>query len=113
MNKMKSFVKQFIAIVNGDDAEALGQKTLRQADSAFNSHIPSLEGDKIDLETEVEKAKEKLDLARVNNGKAISDRRLYISNLIEAQNGVVAAQEALEAHTAKIEFLKAQQALLD
>jgi hypothetical protein len=50
MNKTKSFVKEIVALLKGDDAEATGQKVLRQADSAFKTQIASLTGDTIALE---------------------------------------------------------------
>jgi hypothetical protein len=113
MNKMKSFVKEVVAILKGDDAEATGQKILRQADSAFKTQIASLTGDTIALEDKLEDAVEALRLARLNNGKVISDRNSYVRNLLDAKNNVTSAEEALEAHNAKLVFLKEQADLLD
>ena len=50
VSKTKSFVKEVVAILKGDDAEATAQKILRQADSAFKTQIASLTGDTIALE---------------------------------------------------------------
>jgi len=113
MNKTKSFVKEIVALLKGDDAEATAQKVLRQADSAFKTQIASLTGDTISLEDAVEDAKEALRLARLNNGSIISDRNNYIRNLLEAKNTLTKAEEALEAHNAKLDFLKEQAALLE
>ena len=113
VSKTKSFVKEVIAILKGDDAEATGQKILRQADSAFKTQIASLTGDTISLEDAVEDAKEALRLARLNHGQLISNRNVYISNLITAQNRLVDAEEALENHLAKLTFLNEQAELLD
>lgn len=113
MNKTKSFVKEIVALLKGDDAEATGQKVLRQADSAFKTQIASLTGDTIALEDSVEDAKEALRLARLNNGQLISNRTVYISNLLSAQNKLTEAEEALEAHAAKLVFLKTQSSLLE
>lgn len=108
MNKMKSFVKQFVAVVKGDDAEAQGQKVLRQADSALQSQVASLNGDTITLEDSVTSAKEALDLARVNNGQVIIDRSYYVRNLLNAKNKVTEAEEALKSHKEKIAFLESE-----
>jgi hypothetical protein len=113
VSKTKSFVKEVIAILKGDDAEATGQKILRQADSAFKTQIASLTGDTISLEDAVEEAKEALRLARLNHGQLISNRNSYISSLLTANNRLVEAEEALEAHTAKLAFLKEQAELLE
>ena len=109
----KSFVKEVIAILSGDNAEATGQKILRQADSAFKTQIASLTGDTIAFEDNVEEAKEALRLSRLNNGKLITDRSSYISNLLRAKNNVIDAEEALEAHVTKLDFLKEQASLLE
>lgn len=108
MNKMKSFVKEVVAIIKGDDAEATGQKILRQADSALKTQIASLTGDTIALEDAVEDAGEKLRLARVNQGNIISDRNMYIRDLLSAKNNFSEAEEALEAHIEKIAFLQGE-----
>ncbi len=112
MNTVKSFVKQFVAVIKGDDAQAQAQKVLRQADSALKSQIASLTGDTITLEDSVTAAKEKQVLASVNNGKSITDRAYYVSGLLTAKNSVTQAEEALKEHLEKITFLEAQLAAL-
>ena len=113
VNKTKSFVKEIISLLKGDDAEATAQKVLRQADSAFKTQIASLTGDTIALEDKLEDAKEALRLARLNNGQLINDRNSYVSSLLRAQNNLIDAEEALEAHNNKLQFLREQAALLE
>ena len=113
VSKTKSFVKEVVALLKGDDAEATAQKILRQADSAFKTQIASLTGDTIALEDRVEDAKESVRLARLNNGQTITDRNTYVANLLSAQNRLIDAQDALEFHLAKLTFLKEQAELLD
>ena len=110
---MKSFVKEVVAILQGDNAEATGQKILRQADSALKTQIASLNGDTITLEDTVEYAQENLRIARVNNGKLITDRNVYVRSLLEAKNKLTDAQDALEAHLEKIAFLQGEYDSLD
>ena len=111
--KMKSFLKEFVATVKGDSAEALGQKVLRKVDSALQVQIASLTGDIIGLEDTVETAKENLSLARINKGVLFTDGAAYIQNLLRAKNAVTEAEEALELHKEKIKFLKAELKALD
>jgi hypothetical protein len=113
VSKTKSFVKECIAILKGDDAEATAQKILRQADSAFKTQIASLTGDTIALEDKLEDAVEALRLARLNNGRVIGDRYGYVRNLLDAKNNVTTAEEALETHNAKLAFLREQADLLE
>ena len=111
--KVKSFVKEFVAKVKGEDAEALGQKVLRHADSALKRQISSLDGDTITLEDNLEVAKENQKLALINNGQNLTDRDLYVRNLLKAKNNVTDAEEALKLHEETIAFLKSQLAALD
>ena len=105
---MKSFVKQVVAVLKGDDAEATGQKILRAADSALKTQIASLNGDTISLEDAVQEATEGLALARINHGSIITDRNQYVANLLVAKNVLTDAEEALEAHNEKLAFLEAE-----
>ena len=113
VSKTKSFVKEVVALLKGDDAEATAQKILRQADSAFKTQIAALNGDTIALEDGVDEAKENLRLTRLNHGESIKDRNQYVRNLLDAQNKLTAAEEALESHLEKLKFLEDQQTLLD
>lgn len=111
--KVKSFLKQFVAIIKGDDAEALAQKVYRQASSALKTQISSLSGDTIQKEDAVTEAQEALAKARLNNGALISNRNYYVDSLFDAHNKVNQAEEALEKHLAKIEFLESELENLD
>ena len=108
MNKLNSFAKQFIALVNGDETEAKAAKVWRQAESAFKVQIAALGGDLIRKEDAVTQAEEKLAKALVNNGNEITDRDAYISNLISAQESLRQSQKQLTAHKDTIEFLEKQ-----
>lgn len=113
MNTVKSFVKQFAAILVGDNTTAQAEKALRQADSALKTQIASLKGDTISFEDAVTDAKEAQSKARVNKGVQISNRTSYVQNLLEAKNTVTQAEEALEIHLAKISFLESELQLLN
>lgn len=104
-NVMNSFVKQFVAKVKGDDVEVQAEKAWRQANAALKSHIAVLEGDITTKEDAVTTAQENLDNARINGGKNIVDRPLYIHTLISAKETLKDAQKKLDAHNATIAFL--------
>lgn len=105
---LNSFCKEFIAKVKGDDVEAQAEKVWRQANSALKSAISSMEGDLIEMEDDVTNAKEKLNDARINYGKAITNRNYYVDNLVSAEESVRIAQKKLDAHIGTIAFLKEQ-----
>ena len=108
-SNLKSFVDQFVAAVEGDDAKVLAEKTFRQRKSALTSHISSYQGDTIDHEDAVAVTKDNLVSARINNGVAITDRANYITRLISAREAVLVAEELLEAHKDVIAFLQSEQ----
>ncbi len=111
MNTVKSFVRQFIAIVKGDDSAVAAQKAFRQANAKLTSQIAQLDGETPNLEDAVDTAKDTLAVARVNGGKTIDN--YYIPNLLSAKNNVTSAEEALEKHKEKIAFLQGEKDALN
>jgi DNA repair ATPase RecN len=103
---MKSFVKEFVALVKGDDATATAEKVLRRADAALRSQIGALEGESVRLEDIVMDAQEGVQKALFNNGTLISSGDDYVENLYNAENKLLKAQEVLDKHNKKINFLK-------
>jgi len=112
MNKVESFVNQVIAIIKGDNAEAIAAKIWRQAESAFKVQIAALGGDLIRKEDSVSQAEEKLAKALVNSGNEINDRDQYIANIISAKESLKQAEKQLTAHKETITFLEEKYALL-
>ena len=111
--KVKSFIKQFAAILTGDSAEVTAQKTYRQAVSGLKTQIAKLQGDTLTYEDRVENAKEAAAKALLNNGQEITNRELYVKNLITTDNELNDAEEALEEHLELIAFLEGKLAQLD
>ena len=109
-SNLKSFVDQFVAAVEGDNAKVLAEKTYRQRKSALTSHISSYQGDTIDHEDNLSSAKENFEKARINFGEVIVDRQAYISQLMAAKRNVLDAKESLEDHLEMIDFLKKELA---
>lgn len=112
MTTTNSFVKQFIALVKGDEAEVRALKIWRQAESAFKVQIAALGGDLIRKEDAVTQAEENLSKRLVNNGNEITDRDAYIANLISAKESLKQAERQLAAHKETIAFLEEQYAKL-
>jgi hypothetical protein len=112
---VKSFVKQFAALLQGDTAEVTAQKVFRQVQSSLNTQIAVMNGDLVAKEDAVTDAREELDKARLNYGKelASSDRTSYVRNLITKKNAVESAQEALDTHLETLDFLKGELVRLE
>ena len=110
---IKSFIKEFQAVVKGETTTVQAEKTLRSAKSALQVQISNMEGDLITYEDAVETAKKGLKLARVNNGKVIESRGMYVTNLILAKNSLNQAEEELKDHHEVLEFLRSEITKLD
>jgi tetratricopeptide (TPR) repeat protein len=113
MGKMNSFIKQFVALVQGDDATVQAEKAYRSASAALTAHIAVAKADLLGHQEEVEKAKETLTEARLNSGKVISNRDNYVDALVNAKNALLKAEDALEAHEEYIAFLEAELEVLN
>lgn len=114
MSKLMTFVEQFVALVQGDDAKVLAVKVRRKASSAIATQLAVSRGRLIGAEEALETAQENLMKARLNNGLAITgDGESYVSNLISAQNSAEDAKEALESLQEKIAFLEEQLKIVD
>ena len=111
--KVTSFVNQFLAYVKGDTAQVQAEKVFRQAQSALNVSISSLTGDTVNFEDAITEAEENLLAARINKGLAITDRSAYVSQLLSAKNKLTTAEENLEMHNQKLDFLKQILAALE
>ena len=112
MNKLNSFATQFVAAINGDDAEVKAMKAWRSAESALKVQIANLDGDVIRKEDKVDSAKEKLASARINCGNVITDRDSYVANLLSAKEALTQAEKELAAHVKTTDFLKEEYAAL-
>lgn len=105
---VKSFINEFISVIKGDDVQAKSEKVFRQVSSALNTHISNMNGDTINFEDKIAEAKENLTLVRYNKGEFVVNRDQYIRDLLAAKNSLTEAEEALEKHQAKLDFLKGE-----
>lgn len=103
---VKSFIKEFIAHVKGDEVAAKAEKVFRQAESALKSHIASLQGDTIGLEDKVKEAEENAKKSLINFGETIVDRADYVSNLLKKENAAISAKEEHASHLLNVKFLE-------
>lgn len=99
---VKSFVKQVIAKLKGDDAEVVAQKNFRKASAAVKGQIAALEARKVDDEMAVENAKEAFNDALYPT--VVTDAQVYTSNLVKAKKVVEQAEEQLKATEDSIAF---------
>ena len=103
----KTWVKQFIALATGNDEEADAQLAKRQALAGLKAQIATMEGEEINKEQLVTDASEKLEKAKLNYGKPITNRTDYVSHLIKCKNTLTEAEESLMNHRETLEFLRA------
>lgn len=113
--KVASYVKEFMAIMQGDNAQVTAEKNFRTSVSALKTHVHIMDGKTVEKEDAVSEAKDALKMARYNSGNLLKsdDRDQYVRTLISAKNALVQAEESLEEHLSTLEFLKEQLALIE
>lgn len=109
---MKSFVKQVIARLSGDEAEVTAQKNYRKASSAVKSQLAALEAKLVDDEVKLEEATEALDNAKFPT-LSISNNQSYVEKIRDAQADVEDAEEALKQTQESIGYFQKLQAEFD
>lgn len=113
MEKVSQFVKLVVAVIKGDDAEATAIKIQRKGSAALRAQIAIKQAEMLNCEDKLESAIEVQQKARINNGKLITDsNEAYIGRLIEADNNVVDAQDAIETLNSEIAFLTKELGLI-
>lgn len=95
VKKGQLFMKQVVAKLKGDDAEAKAAKISRKGLSAVEGQIAALNSKKVDCEGEVEDATEALDAAKFPT-EMITDNMTYIK-------GIKSAQERLDSKKAELD----------
>lgn len=98
--KVKTFVKEFVALVKGDDAEVVAAKVQRKAESALETRLSVINGKIGDAKDRVKDCEENLVKARLNYGNEISSdsygRDNYVDKLITATIQLDKANSELE-----------------
>ena len=102
---MNSFIKEYTAKIKGDNVAADAEKAFRQANAGLKSQISSLKGDSEDFKQNIEDAKDELVSKRINEGKPITNRDLYVEALLLAKNKITMAEAVLKQHLETIAFL--------
>lgn len=106
---VKSFIRQFVAYVQGDDATQLAEKVYRKSSTALSAQIASLESQTVDLEDVITEKEEELLSAIHNNGKEITGengKQEYIKSILRAKQLLETAKETLSSHQETVAFLK-------
>lgn len=100
---MKSFLKEVIARVAGDEAEVVAQKNYRKATSAVKSQVAALQAKEVDDEAAVEQAQENLDNATYPT-TPITDNKAYVAGIQRAYDALQKAEDELVATRDSIDF---------
>lgn len=104
---MKNYVKLFVELVTGENAEANGIKNQSKAISLLKAQIAIKEAEKLSLLDDVETAKDEQKRARLNGGEPIGKKgSQFLQNLIKASENLEVAKENLENIKKEITFFK-------
>ena len=107
MEKKLNFIERVVAFLKGDDKEVVAANIKRKALSYLKAATGNYDVMLIKADEEIESAQENLEKALMNNGSTEFTED-YISNLVEANNRLLVAQEKKKAVEETKEFLKEQ-----
>ena len=99
------FVKEVIARLKGDNAEALGAKIARKAISSVEGQLAALKARQVDLEDQVEDAEEALKVAKFPI-EMITDNQGYVSNIRRKLDALEEAKTNLADVKESIKFFE-------
>lgn len=102
---MKSFVKQVLAAMKGDNDKVIAERNYRKANSAVKGQLSSLESKKVDAEVDLDEAKDALVAAKYPI-TLIKDNATYIRTIVKRQEDVDSAQEKLDSINESSTFFK-------
>lgn len=102
----KSYVKQIIARLKGDESQVVAEKNFRKAVSSVKQQIGALENKEVDLDTQLDEANEKLSDAKYPTS-LITNTQSYTQGIATAQERVDNAQAELDTTKKSISFFKA------
>lgn len=92
MEKKLDFIERVVAFLNGDDEEVVAANIKRKALSYLKAATGNYDVMLIKADEKIESAQEKLEKALMNNGSTEFTEN-YISNLVNANNALIEAQE--------------------
>lgn len=105
VKKGELFIKEVVARLKGDGAEAIAAKVGRKALSAFEGQIAALKSKKVDLENAVEEAEDRLKEATFPTS-VFSSNQNYIDDILRAQGAVDQAKENLATTQKALEYFE-------
>jgi formylmethanofuran:tetrahydromethanopterin formyltransferase len=105
LKKGELFVKEVVARIKGDDAEAKASKIARKAISAIDVQIATLKGKVVEAEVNVESKEESLKAALYPT-EVFSNNQIYCENIRRANEAFEAAKDELEDLNASIKFFE-------
>lgn len=103
---MSKFEEKFKNLLTEDESEKQAQKSWNVVNSAFLSKIAILESELVEAKFKEEDAESKLEQAKINFGKVVNDRELYINYLIYYKNSLIDIQNEVKELEETILFLK-------
>lgn len=99
----KSFVREVLARIKGDNVTVIAEKNYRKAEAAINGQIAALKAKLVEEEGHVDDAQEALDNAKYPT-EPIASADSYVKNIKEKQEKFDSAKEALENVNSSLKY---------
>ena len=108
MSAVKSYVKEVLARLTGDQSEVVAQKNYRKAVAGVKGQLAALESERIEAEMKLETAQEALHNAKYPT-TLIGSVEAYYNSIVDAQEDVEEAEEVVASIDAAISTAKSLQ----
>ena len=102
---MSKFEEKFKTLITADKSEIEAKRSWNVVDSAFISQLAILNSDLISLKIEKQSAEDYLESAKLNSGKLVSDRTIYLQHLIDYKNKLSNIENQITELEETIKFL--------
>lgn len=110
MSKISTFVALTVALLKGDEAQAVAIKNQSKATSILENQLNSQKFELGELKEELSEIEEKANLSLINNGKVITsaDKENYIQGILNAEEAVLEVKARIEANEEITSILEAK-----
>ena len=102
---MSKFEEKIKDLTNSDQATINIKKSWNIIDAAFQIKIAKVKAELVEAKLNFEETKTKLELAKINNGKPVSNGELYIMELIRIKNDLIDLENKITELDSTLKFL--------
>lgn len=102
---MSKFEEKIKDLTNSDQSTISSKRSWNRVDAAFQVKIAKIKAELVEAKLNFEETKTKLELAKINNGKPVSNGEFYIMELIRIKNDLIDLENKITELDSTLTFL--------